>query len=90
MTPDQRQQIETQIKSDFSELQKKLEELQNEVKNEGDEKKKHEKQAEYQKLLEELKVIEQDMKNIESRNEEEVLALKNKLESTKKTYQETQ
>ena len=90
MTLEQRQQIETQIKNDFSELQKKLGELQNEIKNESDENKKKEKQAEYRKLLEELKVIEQDMRNIESRNEEEVLALKNTLELTKKTYQEIQ
>lgn len=88
MTPEQRQQVETQIQNDFSELQKKLEELQNEVKKESDENKKQEKQAEYQKLLEELKLIEQDMKNIKSRNEEEVLALKTRLESTKKAYQE--
>lgn len=88
MTPEQRQQIEAKIKNDYSELQKKLEDLKNEVQTESDETKKQEKQAEYQKLLEELRIIEQDMKNIESRSEEEVLALKTKLEDTKKVYQE--
>ena len=88
MTPEQREQIQAQIKNDFFELQKKLEELQNEVQTETDDNKKQEKQAEYQKLLEELKLIEQDMKNIESINEAEVLALKTKLEETKKAHQE--
>lgn len=88
MTQEQKQQIEAQIQTDFSEIQKTLESLQNQIKNEIDENKKQERQIEYQKMQEELKIIEQDMKNIESRNEEEILALKTKLERTKKACQE--
>ena len=50
MTPEQRQQIEAQIKNDFAEIQKKLEDLKTEVQSESDDIKKQEKIEEIQRL----------------------------------------
>ena len=54
MTSEQRKLEEEQIKNNFSELQKKLEDLKNEVQTESDDSKKQEKNEEIQKLEKEL------------------------------------
>ena len=89
MTPEQRQQIETEIQSTFSELQKKLEELQNEVKNESDDSKKQEKQQTIQQMESELSSMKTLIDTLSSLQEQDLQSLKNKLEQTKKLYKET-
>ena len=88
MTPEKRKQIETQIQSDFSELQKKLENLKNEVKSESDDSKKQEKNAEIQKLEKEADEIKSLIDRLSSLQEEEVLALKTRLEEYRAYKQE--
>ena len=88
MTPEQRQQIETQIQSDFSELQKKLENLKNEVQTESDESKKQGKNEEIQILETELAEIKSKMDTLSELHEEEVLALKTRLEEYRAYKQE--
>ena len=88
MTPEQRQQIEEQIKTDFSELQKKLEELQDEIKNESDEGKKQEKNDEIQKLETDLSNIKNLIDTLSSLQEADLQSLKTRLEDTKNAYQE--
>lgn len=90
MTPEQRQQIETQIKNDFAEIQKKLDDLKNEVQTETDDKKKQEKTKEIQRLEKELAEIKDLIDRITSLHEEELLALKTKLEEYKEYKQEIQ
>jgi hypothetical protein len=50
ITPQEKARIENEIKNNFSELQKKLSDLQNEITNESDTTKKQEKQAEFDKM----------------------------------------
>ena len=88
MTPEERQQIEAQIQSDFSELQKKLENLKNEVQTESDESKKQEKNKEIQILETELSEIKSKMDTLSALQEEEVLALKTRLEEYRAYKQE--
>ena len=88
MTPEERQQIEAQIQSDFSELQKKLENLKNEVQTESDESKKQEKNKEIQILETELAEIKSKMDTLSALQEEEVLALKTRLEEYRAYKQE--
>ena len=88
MTPEQKQQIETQIKNDFSELQKNLENLKSEVQSETDESKKQEKNNEIQKLEKDLSDIKTQIDTLSSLQEADLQSLKTKLEETKKAYQE--
>ena len=88
MTPEQKQQIETQIKNDFSELQKNLENLKSEVQSETDESKKQEKNNEIQKLEKDLSDIKTQIDILSSLQEADLQSLKTKLEETKKAYQE--
>ena len=87
MTPEKRQQIETQIQNDFAVLQKNLEDLKNEVQSETDESKKQEKIREIQGLERELSEIKTKINTLNSLQKEDLQLLKTKLESTKKTYQ---
>ena len=88
MTPEQRKLEEEQIKNSFSELQKKLENLKNEVKSESDDSKKQEKNEEIQKLEKEADEIKSLIDRLSSLQEEEVLALKTRLEEYKAYKQE--
>lgn len=88
MTPEQRQQIETQIQNDFSELQKKLENLKSEVQWETDDIKKQEKNEEIKKLEEEAIEIESLINRFSQLQEEEVQALKTRLEEYRTYKQE--
>ncbi len=88
MTPEQRKLEEEQIKNNFSELQKKLEDLRNEVQTETDNSKKQEKGDEIQKLEKELSEMKSLIDTLSSLQEEDLQSLKTKLESTKKAYQE--
>ncbi len=85
---EQRRQEEEQIKNNFSELQKKLENLKNEVKTESDDSKKQEKNEEIQKLEKELSEIKTLIDTLSKLEEQDLESLKTKLESIKKTYQE--
>ena len=89
MTPEQRQQIETQIKNDFSELQKKLEDLKNEVQSKTDETKKQEKNEEIKRLEYEASELKSTIDKLSSLKEEELQNLKTKLESFKDAINES-
>lgn len=88
MTPEQRKLEEEQIKNNFSELQKKLADLKNEVQSESDDSKKQEKNEEIQKLEKELSEMKTLIDTLSSLQEADLQSLKTRLESTKKTYQE--
>ena len=88
MTPEQRQSIENEIKNNFSELQKKLEELKTEVQTETDDTKKQEKKEEIQKLGKEASEIESLINRLSQLHEEEVQALKTRLEEYRAYKQE--
>lgn len=88
MTPEQKQQIETQIKNDFSELQKKLENLKNEIQTESDDSKKQEKNNEIQKLEKELSEMKEKIDRLSLLQEQELLSLKTKLEEYSKVKQD--
>jgi DNA repair exonuclease SbcCD ATPase subunit len=88
MTPEQRKLEEEQIKNNFSELQKKLADLKNEVQSESDDSKKQEKSEEIQKLEKELSEMKTLVDTLSSLQEADLQSLKTKLESTKKAYQE--
>ena len=88
MTPEQRQQIETQIQNDFAVLQKKLTDLKDEVKTENDSSKKQEKTEEIQKLEKELSEMKTLIDTLSSLQEADLQSLKTRLESTKKACQE--
>ena len=88
MTPEEKKQIETQIQNDFSELQKKLENLKSEVQSETDESKKQKKNNEIQKLEKDLSDIKTQIDTLSSLQESDLQSLKTKLEETKKAYQE--
>ena len=90
MTQEQRQQIENQIQTDFSELQKKLDDLKSEVQSETDDSKKQEKNNEVQKLESELSEMKNLIDTLSDLQEEDLKSLKTRLESTKEAYQETQ
>lgn len=88
MTPEQKQQIEKRIQNDFSELQKKLEDLKNDVSNEHDENKKTEKQAEFNKMKHDLDTMKEKIDRLSSLQEQELLSLKTKLEEYSKVKQD--
>ena len=89
MTVEQQRKLEEeQIKNTFSELQKKLEDLKNEVQTETDDSKKQEKNNEIQKLEKELSEIKTLIDTLSSLQEAGLQSLKTRLESTKKAYQE--
>ena len=87
MTPEQRKLEEEQIQTDFSELQKKLEGLKNEVQTESDDSKKQEKNEEIQKLEKELSEMKTQIESLRSLQEADMQSLKNRLESVKNTIQ---
>ena len=77
----ERLEIESQIRSDFSELQEKLEGLRTEVLNENDADKKQEKQAEFDKMQADLVVMKNKVDELSSLQEEALLAFKAELEA---------
>ena len=87
MTPEQRKLEEEQIKNSFSELQKKLEDLKNEVQIENDDSKKQEKNDEIQKLEKELSEMKSLIDTLSSLQEADLQSLKTKLESLKTAIQ---
>lgn len=89
MTPEQRQQIETQINNDFVELQKKLNDLKTEVQSESDTSKKQEKQQTIQEMETELASIQSLIDTLSSLQEQDLQSLKERLEQTKQLYNET-
>lgn len=89
MTPEQRQQIESQIQNDFAEIQKTLENLKNEVQLELDEAKKQEKNEEIKKLESEAAELKTKIDNLSSLHEQALQSLKTRLESLKVTIDET-
>ena len=89
MTPEERQQFETQIQKDFSDLQKNLEGLKTEVQSETDTTKKQEKQDTIQQMENELYDIKRLIDTLSSLQEEELNSLKTRIEQTKQLYDET-
>ena len=78
MTPEERQQIETQIKSDFSEMQKNLEDLRKDVQNERDEAEKRKKEEELEKLEEQATKLKEMIDTISSLSDEQLQELNKK------------
>ena len=89
MTPEQRQQIESQIQNDFAEIQKTLENLKNEVQLESDEAKKQEKNEEINRLESEAAELKTKIDILKLLNEQDLESLKTRLESLKATIDET-
>ncbi len=90
MTPEQRQQVETQIQNDFAVLQKKLEDLKNEVQEESDVSKKQEKQLEFDKMKSELDKMKEQIDILSSLQEQALQALKTRLEQYSQVKQNVQ
>jgi peptidoglycan hydrolase CwlO-like protein len=90
MTPQQRQQVETQIQNDFAVLQKKLEDLKNEVQEESDVSKKQEKQLEFDKMKSELDKMKEQIDILSSLQEQALQALKTRLEQYSQVKQNVQ
>ena len=88
MTPEQRKIEEEQIRDNFSQLQKKLEDLKNEVESVTDNSEKEKKNEEIQKLEKEAEEIKALIDRLSSLKEEELLALKTRLEDYKAYKQE--
>ena len=88
MTPEQRQQIETQIKNDFAEMQKKLVDLKAEIQNETDEAKKQEKNEEIKNLESEAEELKTKIDALVDLNEQNLQSLKTRLESFKDAINE--
>jgi flagellar motility protein MotE (MotC chaperone) len=87
MTPEQRKIEEEQIRNNFSELQKKLEELKNEVQAETDELKKQEKTDEIKRLEKEASEMKALIDTLSSLQEQDLESLKTRLESFKNSIQ---
>lgn len=87
MTLEQRQQIEMQIQTDFSELQKRLEDLRSEVQSETDETKKQEKNEEIQNLESELSEMKTLIDKLKDLQEQDLDSLKTRLQSLKSLNQ---
>lgn len=87
MTPEQRQQIENQIKNDFVELQKKLVDLKAEIQNETDEAKKQEKSEEIKNLESEAEELKIKIDALVDLHEQDLQSLKTRLESFKAAIQ---
>lgn len=87
MTPEQRKIEEEQIRNNFSELQKKLEELKNEVQAETDELKKQEKNDEIKRLEKEASEMKALIDTLSSLQEQDLESLKTRLESFKNSIQ---
>ena len=88
MTTLDRAEMEKQIQNDFSQLQKKLENLKNEVQSVTDDAEKEKKNEEIQKLEKEAEEIKALIDKFQSLKEEEVLALKTRLEEYRAYKQE--
>lgn len=84
----QRTEIESQIKSDFSEIQKKLENLKNEIEAETDATEKQKKNEEIKKTEKEASELKALIDTLSSLQEQDLQSLKTKLESLKVTIQE--
>lgn len=90
MTPEEERKLEEeQIKNNFSELQKKLEDLKNEVLTENDESKKQEKNEEIQRLEKELSEMKTLIDTLSSLEKQDLESLKTRLESAKNTIQKS-
>ena len=87
MTPEQRQQIEAQIKNDFAEIQKKLEDLKTEVQSESDDIKKQEKIEEIQRLGNEAAEMKTLIETLSTLQEQDLESLKTRLESFRTAIQ---
>ena len=87
MTLEQRKLEEEQIRNNFSELQKKLEELKNEVQTETDELKKQEKNDEIKRLEKEASEMKALIDTLSSLQEQDLESLKTRLESFKNSIQ---
>ena len=86
----QRTELENQIKNEFSQLQKKLEDLKNEVQTETDNSKKQEKQSEIQKLEKELAEIKSLVDRLSSLQEQDLQSLKTRIEQYSQIKQDIQ
>ena len=87
MTLEQRQQIEAQIKNDFAEIQKKLEDLKTEVQSESDDIKKQEKIEEIQRLGNEAAEMKTLIETLSTLQEQDLESLKTRLESFRTAIQ---
>jgi predicted nuclease with TOPRIM domain len=87
MKLEQRKIEEEQIRNNFSELQKKLEELKNEVQTETDELKKQEKNDEIKRLGKETSQMKVLIDTLSSLQEQDLESLKTRLESFKNSIQ---
>ena len=89
MTPEERKLEEEQIMNSFSELQKKLEELKDEIQTESDESKKQEKQAEIDKMEQDLADMKTKIDTLSSLQEQDLQLLKDRLQEYSQAKQET-
>lgn len=90
ITPQEKTRIENEIKNNFSELQKKLADLQNEITNESDATKKQEKQAEIDKMEKDLKDMKSLIDRLSSLQEQDLQSLKTRLEQYLQVRQDVQ
>ena len=86
----QRTEMESQIKNNFSELQKRLADLQNEITNESNTAKKQEKQAEFDKMKSDLDEMKKLIDTLSSLQEQDLQALKTRLEQYSQVKQDVQ
>ncbi len=87
MTPEDKQKIENEIKSNFSELKNKLNTLKSDVQLESDQTKKQEKNEEILQLETEISQIKDLIDKLSSLQEKELQSLKTRLESLKNLNQ---
>ena len=93
MTPEDQQkktELEQKINEEFSQLQQNLWDLKSEVQSETDENKKQEKNKKIQEIeseLSDIKVWKERLERMTSLQEQELLSLKNRIESLKSTIQ---
>lgn len=83
MTPEQRQELENQIKNTFSEEEKKLANLKQEIQIENDADTKSKKESEIQKLEADLNSMKKQIETLQNLAEDQLKNLKDKLESIK-------
>lgn len=90
MTPEEKKNMENEIKNNFDELQKKLTALQSEITNESNVTKKQEKQAEFDRMKSELDEIKKQIDMLSSLQEQDLQALKTRLEQYSQVRQDVQ
>ncbi len=89
-TQTQRTEVESQIRNDFSELQKKLDNLKSEIQTETDQTKKQDKEAEIKKMESDLAEMKNKIDILSSLQDEQLQSLKTTLEQYNQLKQDVQ